>query len=93
MEVEDRPTDGEDFAVGKKHRCIKPMLVDGGDIDAVERMLASHNWKLRTSRRQRTGIYIAYICRDCGAERIGMIHQIHRPGENSLSAHVFVGKA
>ncbi|HZW58188.1 MAG TPA: hypothetical protein VFF30_18005 [Nitrososphaerales archaeon] len=60
--------------------CVNPTTVNELDAMEVIRMLSSHTWKIESVKRQTTGLYLAVMCQNCGAESVISAHSIDRPG-------------
>jgi len=58
--------------------------VNGLDAEEVCEMLSTHAWKIESVKHQSTGLYLAVICKNCGAESIISAHSIKRPGYETL---------
>jgi len=56
--------------------CIKPSEIDQSNINAVERMLASHTWKVNKISHEQAKIKIKYSCVRCKTERFAFVEWI-----------------
>jgi hypothetical protein len=58
------------------HSCMDPSEIDQQNINEVERMLASHTWKINGIDHTRAKIRIKYSCSKCGTERFAFVEWI-----------------
>ena len=56
--------------------CVDPSEINQKDIHEVERMLASHTWRVRKVSHEQAKIRISYSCTKCDTERVAFVEWI-----------------
>lgn len=60
------------------HECIDPSRINKRNINEVERMLASHTWRITAINQKphNSKIFIKYSCIKCETERLAFVEWI-----------------